>query len=46
MVKLAWTGDVVQETYAENDPQSNVQMSSKNMSDKIGSGVSFECRIC
>ena len=23
-VKLAWTGDVVQETSAEGDPQSNV----------------------
>ena len=38
-VKLAWTGDVVQETSAEGDPQSSSAaessvMSSKGMSDR------------
>ena len=50
-VKLAWTGDVVQETSAEGDPQSNgAAESSVNVvkgqvrSIQTGSGVSFECR--
>ena len=49
-VKLAWTGDVVQETSAEGDPQSNgAAESSVNVVkracqiDQTGSGVSFEC---
>ena len=49
-VKLVWTGDVVQETSAEGDPQSNgAAESSVNVvkgharSIKTGNGVGFEC---
>ena len=50
-VKLAWTGDVVQETSAEGDPQSNgAAESSVNVvkghvrSIKLAGGISFKCR--
>ena len=50
-VKLAWTGDVVQETSAECDPQSNgAAESSVNVvkghvrSIKLAGGISFKCR--
>ena len=49
-VRLAWTGDVMHETSAEGDPQSNgAAESSVNVVnetcqiDQTGSGVSFEC---
>ena len=51
-VKLAWTGDVVQETSAEGDPQSNgAAESSPNVAkracqiDQTGRGVSFEVEV-
>ena len=43
-VKLACTGDAVQETSAEGDPQSNGAAESSVNVDQTGSGVSFECR--
>ena len=49
-VKLAWTGDMLQETSAEGDPQSNgASESSVNVVeracqiDQAGGGVSFKC---
>ena len=49
-MKVAWTGDVVQETSAEGDPQSNgAAASTVNVVkghvriDQTGSGVGFEC---
>ena len=49
-VKLFWTGDVVQETSAEGDPQSNgaAECSENVVKGHVrlikGSGVGFECR--
>ena len=48
-VRLAWSGDVVQETSAESDPQTNgAAKSSANVvkacqMDQTGGGVGFGC---